>query len=64
MARHPATEGNDLKPKRVDAQAEITVPAKNSDGRVGLSDFEADVQDQIENTAQSFSEGLFPELFG
>lgn len=35
MTRHPATEGNDLQPNRVDAQEEVTAP-DGSGGRVGL----------------------------
>jgi len=35
MARHPATEGNDLAPNRVDAQDDVTVP----DGQGGRLSF-------------------------
>ena len=37
MARHPSTEGNDLSPRRVDAQKDVTVPGPNG-ARLSFAD--------------------------
>lgn len=37
MTRHPPTEGNDLKPKRVDAEEQVTTP-DGQGGRKSLTD--------------------------
>lgn len=45
MTRHPATEGNDLKPKRVDAQEDVTAP-DGAGGRVSVSRISANATEK------------------
>lgn len=48
--RHPQTEGNDLRPRRVDAMVDVTVP-DDEGGRRSLSGFKAEVDDQLDEIA-------------
>ena len=68
MTRHPGTEGNDLKPRRVDVTEDVTVRRPNGDQ---LSVSEAlndglDVEVQIEENLALLrsSEGFAPEFYG
>ena len=57
MTRHPSTEGNDLSPKRVDAQEDVTVVDSNGN-RVSLAEFSEDAQDIAREQAIKFAVGL------
>ena len=66
MARHPATQGNDLEPNRVDALEDITVPDGNG-GRVSLAEIELQLQETAEQAVKDsakFSEGYAPGYLG
>ena len=58
MTRHPSTEGNDLKPRRVDAQEDVTVPSQT--GRISV----ANIEEQITMRTLRASEGYAPEWSG
>ena len=57
MTRHPATEGNDLSPNRVDAQEDVTV-LDNNGNRVSLAEFSEDAQDIAREQAIKFAVAL------
>jgi len=68
MTRHPATEGNDLKPKRVDVQEDLTIPDPEG-GRVSVAQSLTDgSQEESELEAKlrrlRMSEGWAPEWLG
>ena len=51
MTRHPATEGNELKPKRVDASGDVTVP-DGEGGRISLYNVgggDGDAEEDVNN---------------
>jgi len=68
MTRHPATEGNDLKPKRVDVHEDVTVPGPEG-SRLSISEALDDgLEVKVEITEKlallRSSEGFAPEFYG
>ena len=56
--RHPQTEGNNLRPRRVDATQEVTAPS--SSGRIALSEIDLETRD-----AEIRASGaLLPQFYG